>query len=372
MGLEDVGRLVPGARADLAGFSVSGSPADPFAALVESGRCVLTVVAGVPVAGVSSGAAGAQRVDLVSRARAGDRGGDRRARTRADGTGQVWTGPSLDRAGLDKAPGDVARMFDHVAPRYDVTNTVLSLGQDRRWRAAVRDALDLRPGLRVLDLAGGTGTSALAFARSGAVVVACDFSLGMLAAGRPRVAAAALPTLTPGASGRRRRPAAALRRPLVRPGDDLVRAAQRRRRAGCLRELRRVTRPGGRLVICEFSRPTWAPFRAVYLNYLMRALPPLARAVSSAPDAYVYLAESIRVWPSQAELAAQVAAAGWSEVGWRNLSGGIVALHRATAPGPEPAAAAAPAEPARVNTASAGKADESAKSLTRFRAQPAG
>ena len=104
----------------------------------------------------------------------------------------------------------------------------------------------------------------------------------------------------------------------------------------CLRELRRVTRPGGRLVVCEFSRPTWAPFRVVYLNYLMRALPPLARAVSSAPDAYVYLAESIRVWPSQSELAARVAAAGWSDVGWRNLSGGIVALHRGTAPHPDP------------------------------------
>jgi demethylmenaquinone methyltransferase/2-methoxy-6-polyprenyl-1,4-benzoquinol methylase len=98
-----------------------------------------------------------------------------------------------------------------------------------------------------------------------------------------------------------------------------------------LAEMLRVTRPGGRLVVCEFSHPTWGPFRTVYVEYLMRALPPLARAVSSSPDAYVYLAESIRAWPDQAGLAARIAAAGWQRPEWRNLSGGIVALHRATA-----------------------------------------
>ena len=98
-----------------------------------------------------------------------------------------------------------------------------------------------------------------------------------------------------------------------------------------LRELRRVTRPGGRLVVCEFSHPTWAPFRTVYVEYLMKALPPVARAVSSSPDAYVYLAESIRAWPDQRGLADLIAQAGWHRPEWRNLSGGIVALHRATA-----------------------------------------
>jgi demethylmenaquinone methyltransferase/2-methoxy-6-polyprenyl-1,4-benzoquinol methylase len=82
-------------------------------------------------------------------------------------------------------------------------------------------------------------------------------------------------------------------------------------------------------VICEFSSPTWSPFRTVYTEYLMKALPRIARAVSSNPEAYVYLAESIRAWPDQPALAQRVAAAGWGEVGWRNLTGGIVALHRA-------------------------------------------
>ena len=96
--------------------------------------------------------------------------------------------------------------------------------------------------------------------------------------------------------------------------------------------MRRVTRPGGRLVVCEFSHPTFAPFRTVYLEYLMKALPAIARTVSSSPDAYVYLAESIRAWPDQRGLADLIAEAGWQRRrSGANLSGGIVALHRATA-----------------------------------------
>ncbi len=211
-------------------------------------------------------------------------------------------------------------MFDGVARRYDLTNTVLSFGQDRRWRRLTREALILQPGERVLDLAAGTAVSAVELARSGATVVACDFSLGMLGEGRgrgvPLVAGDALALPFPDAVFDAVTIAFGLRN-VADPGQ-------------ALRELARVTRSGGRLVVCEFSRPTWPPFRTAYLEYLMRALPAVARAVSSNPDAYVYLAESIRAWPDQAALAAWLAEAGWLSVQWRDLTGGIVALHRAT------------------------------------------
>ena len=229
----------------------------------------------------------------------------------------------MTRADLDKQPSDVQRMFDAVARRYDVTNDVLSMGQDRRWRKAVVEAVDARPGEQVLDLAAGTGTSSEPFAARGAVVVPCDFSLGMLAVGKR--ARPALPFTAGDAT----------RLPFADDTFDAVTISFGLRNvvdpvAG-LREMRRVTRPGGRLVVCEFSHPTYAPFRTVYLEYLMKALPAIARGVSSSPDAYVYLAESIRAWPDQAGLAAMLADAGWASPEWRNLSGGIVALHRATA-----------------------------------------
>jgi demethylmenaquinone methyltransferase/2-methoxy-6-polyprenyl-1,4-benzoquinol methylase len=229
----------------------------------------------------------------------------------------------VTRADLAKTPQQVASMFDEVAARYDLTNDVLSLGQDRRWRKAVVDAVGAGPGQRVLDLAAGTGTSTAAFAERGAEVVACDFSLGMLQVGRRR-----RPSM-PFVAGD------ALKLPFADASFDAVSISFGLRNVNdvdlALAELRRVTKPGGRLVVCEFSAPTWNPFRKVYVEYLMRALPPVARRVSSNPDAYVYLAESIRAWPDQPALAARLQKAGWSQVGWRNLSGGIVALHRGTA-----------------------------------------
>lgn len=215
-------------------------------------------------------------------------------------------------------------MFDHVAERYDHTNGVLSMRQDRKWRAAVHQALDLRPGEVVLDLAAGTGTSSEPFAEAGARTVPCDFSLGMLRVGHQR-----RPDLGFVAGD-------ATRLPFADGAFDAVTISFGLRNVAdpqaALAELLRVTRHGGRLVVCEFSHPAWRPWRLVYTGYLMRALPLVARRVASNPDAYVYLADSIRAWPDQRGLGALIRGAGWTDVAFRNLSGGIVALHRAVRP----------------------------------------
>ena len=228
----------------------------------------------------------------------------------------------MSRADLEKQPHEVAAMFDDVAERYDVTNDVLSLGQTRLWRRAVAQAVDARPGEQLLDLAAGTGSSSLPFVAAGARVVAADFSLGMLQVGKR-----ANPTLDLLAGD-------ALRLPFRDGAFDVVTISFGLRNVSdvdaALTEMARVTRPGGRLVVCEFSHPTWAPFRTVYSGYLMRALPVVARRVASNPEAYVYLAESIRAWPDQPGLAARLQGAGWADVAWRDLTGGIVALHRGT------------------------------------------
>ncbi|MER0447584.1 demethylmenaquinone methyltransferase [Streptomyces sp. Edi4] len=226
----------------------------------------------------------------------------------------------MTRASLDKQPHEVASMFDDVAAHYDLTNDVLSLGQARLWRKEVAKAVDARPAQKVLDLAAGTATSSLPFAAAGAYTVPCDFSLGMLKVGKGRQ-----PHL-PFTAGD------ATKLPFRDDTFDAVTISFGLRNVqdtdAALREMHRVTKPGGRVVICEFSQPTWKPLRTVYTEYLMRALPPVATAVSSNPEAYVYLAESIRAWPAQDALAARLQGAGWSKVAWRNLTGGIVALHR--------------------------------------------
>ncbi len=231
---------------------------------------------------------------------------------------------AMSRASLEKQPHEVAAMFDGTAEHYDRTNDVLSLGQDRRWRRAVVSALDMRPGERLLDLAAGTGTSSAPFHDAGVLVTPCDFSQGMLRVGKRR--RSDLPFVAGDAT----------RLPFADASFDAVTISFGLRNVvdteAALREMRRVTRHGGRLVVCEFSQPVWTPFRTVYTNYLMRALPAMARLVSSNPDSYVYLAESIRAWPDQNALGVRIRDAGWEDVTYRNLSGGIVALHRARRP----------------------------------------
>ncbi|CAM3956171.1 demethylmenaquinone methyltransferase [Smaragdicoccus niigatensis] len=225
------------------------------------------------------------------------------------------------RAHLDKDPHEVASMFDAVARRYDITNTVLSGGQDKLWRRASRKLLAPAAGERILDLAAGTGVSTVELTKSGAWCLATDFSMGMLQAGRHRG--------VPMVAGD------ALHLPFADASFDgaLISFGLRNlvdTKAG-LAEIRRVVKPGGRLVVCEFSTPVIKPFRTLYMEYLMKALPKVAVRVSSNPDAYVYLAESIRAWPDQAALAEIMTSAGWTDVTWKNQTGGIVALHKGIA-----------------------------------------
>ena len=229
----------------------------------------------------------------------------------------------MAKADLDKKPYDVAGMFDDVGENYDITNTILSFGLDRHWRRRTRERLGLQPGEWVLDLAAGTAVSTVELGKSGAWVVACDFSQGMLAAGRHR----AVPKVV----------GDAMHLPFKDNTFDAVTISYGLRNvhdfeAG-LREMARVTKPGGRLAVNEFSTPIVPGFRALYKNYLPLALPALARVFSSNPDAYQYLAESIRAWPDQSDLARAINRNGWQDAGWQDLTGGIVALHSAVKPG---------------------------------------
>lgn len=229
-----------------------------------------------------------------------------------------------NRAHLDKAPHEVAGMFDGVARRYDLTNTVLTGGLDAHWRRVATRIVDARPGERVLDIAAGTGVSSVPYADREVSVLPADFSLGMLR------------------EGRRRRPdlpftaADAMALPFADGSFDVVTMSFGLRNVAdvpaALREFLRVTRPGGRLVVCEFSDPVVPVFSTVYTKGVLRVLPAIARRTSSNPEAYVYLSESIEAWPSQEELAGTIRSAGWEQVRWRNLTGGIAAIHHATAP----------------------------------------
>ncbi|HEY2305895.1 MAG TPA: demethylmenaquinone methyltransferase [Streptosporangiaceae bacterium] len=265
----------------------------------------------------------------------------------------------MTKAGMDKRPADVAAMFDQVAPRYDLLNDVLSLGQDRLWRRFVAATVAARPGERVLDLAAGTGTSSRTFTTAGAYCVACDFSLGMLQVGARKAASRDQPDGAtrggdpPGTPRSARGLGRASRAPDAVPVPGPVRFAAGdalalpfRDRAfdavtisfglrnvadpdAALAEMLRVTRPGGRLVICEFGHLPAARLDAWYGRYLSAALPAVAHRLSPSGDAYAYLAESIIQWPQAPELARRMGAAGWSAIRWRNLTLGVVTVHAA-------------------------------------------
>ncbi len=225
----------------------------------------------------------------------------------------------MSRADLGKEPEEVSAMFDGVARRYDLLNDLLSLGRTKAWRKVATSIIAPKPGMRILDIAAGTGSSSRPLADAGAEVIPLDFSKGMLEAGRKRHPDLAfthgdalalsfkdnefdVTTISFG----------------LRNTSDTLKA---------LRESLRVLKSGGRMVVIEFSQPTNKIFRTIYLRYLMRALPPVARKVSSNPGAYVYLAESIMAWPNQADLAEIMKIAGFEKIHWKNLTFGIVAVH---------------------------------------------
>jgi demethylmenaquinone methyltransferase/2-methoxy-6-polyprenyl-1,4-benzoquinol methylase len=228
----------------------------------------------------------------------------------------------MSRANLNKDPDEVAAMFDGVAKRYDLVNDLLSLGRTKAWRKKTTAIIAPKPGMQILDLAAGPGSSSEPLYKAGATVFATDFSEGMLAQGRK-----ARPYLNFSKAD-------ALNLPFEDSRFDVVTISYGLRNTvkyeKALAEALRVTKTGGRIVIAEFSHPTNRIFRTIYTKYLMRLLPAIAKKTASNPDAYVYLAESIRAWPDQAALAKSLEEAGWSNVSWKNLTFGVVAVHSAS------------------------------------------
>ncbi|AJM78157.1 bifunctional demethylmenaquinone methyltransferase/2-methoxy-6-polyprenyl-1,4-benzoquinol methylase UbiE [Rathayibacter toxicus] len=234
---------------------------------------------------------------------------------------------TVTKADLTKRPDEVAAMFTTVAPAYDLTNSVLSFGNDRLWRIATTRAVNPAPGERILDVAAGTGTSSASLARSGAQVIAADFSVGMIAVGRRRHAHNTHLEFVD---------ANALNLPFEDNSFDAVTISFGLRNVAqpraALAEFYRVAKPGGRIVICEFSTPPVRFFAAVYRFYLASVMPAIVRFASSNNPAYDYLGESITNWPEPRVVATWLRTAGFERVAYRRLTAGIVALHRGVKP----------------------------------------
>jgi demethylmenaquinone methyltransferase/2-methoxy-6-polyprenyl-1,4-benzoquinol methylase len=210
-------------------------------------------------------------------------------------------------------------MFDDVAHRYDFLNDLLSLGRTKAWRRVVTSIIGPKPGMKILDIAAGTGSSSRPLVDKGAEVTALDFSHGMIEQGRKQNKNI---NFVQGD---------ALKLPFEDNFFDVTTISFGLRNTSntdkALKEALRVTKDGGRIVIAEFSHPVNPIFKKIYLNYLMKALPVIVKKISKNPDAYIYLAESIRAWPDQAELASIMRDSGFKSVAWQDLTFGIVAVH---------------------------------------------
>ncbi len=225
----------------------------------------------------------------------------------------------MARANLNKDPDDVSKMFDGVANRYDFLNDLLSLGRTKAWRKVVTSIIGPKPGLKILDIAAGTGSSTRPLVDACADVIALDFSAGMIETGRKRHKDIKFVQ------------GDALNLPFEENVFDVTTISFGLRNTSnidsALKDSLRVTKSGGKIVIAEFSHPSNSIFRFIYLNYLMKAIPIISKKISKNPDAYVYLAESIRAWPNQEGLASKMRDAGWKSVAWQDLTFGIVAVH---------------------------------------------
>lgn len=227
----------------------------------------------------------------------------------------------MNKADLAKKPEAVQAMFDSVAESYDRTNDLLSFGQDRIWRRKVLKAVNPQPGQTILDLAAGTGSSSIVFLKPGVKVIASDFSNGMLEVGR------------------RRHPelefvfADAMKLPFADNSVDAVTISFGLRNVEkpkvAIKEMLRVLAPGGKLVICEFSRVSVPVIRSLYEFYLKRILPRLSKLLAKNSSAYDYLADSILAWPNQKELVSWLDQVGFVETNYKNASLGVVAIHSA-------------------------------------------
>jgi demethylmenaquinone methyltransferase/2-methoxy-6-polyprenyl-1,4-benzoquinol methylase len=236
--------------------------------------------------------------------------------------------PAVLPAGEEKAAA-VRRMFSSIAPRYDLLNHLLSANVDRVWRRRAVDRLawERAPAGTYLDNCAGTLDLAVELARRSGFrgrVVGSDFTYAMLERGTPKLGPLAIGPAC----------ADALTLPFADASFDGATVGFGVRNladldAG-LREMARVLRPGARVVVLEFTTPGWQPFRGLYLFYFLKVLPAVGRMISKHGSAYSYLPESVLQFPEPVELARRMEAAGFAEVGWETLSGGIAALHWGT------------------------------------------
>lgn len=233
----------------------------------------------------------------------------------------------MNEGQVNKHPDSVAGMFDMVSPRYDILNTILSAGLAGKWRQFTTKAVKPKSGQRILDVAAGTGTSSVSLAQYGAYVTAVDFSAGMLEQAKKRWGNHAHIEFMC---------ADAMNLPFEDACFDAVTISFGLRNVCdpkvALAEFARVVKPGGRIVVCEFSTPEHWLIGSVYRVYLQQIMPRMSKLFTGASDAYRYLASSIDQWPSPQQLSLWMTQVGLQQVRYSRRTFGIVAVHKGIRP----------------------------------------